>query len=162
MPFLLPVSAAFSANLAAVLPDIQARLTGALSASLAVAASPPSLAASAQLASQILAAINAAVLTPGVMVDLTACAALVAELSAILGQIQANIGLAVELGDMLGTSGVHFYLIEGDIGSMGSGLQSVLAGGMPGGSGPTQQGTAFVLLAGDNGAIAALRTLFGT
>lgn len=161
LPFLLPMSAAFSANLAATLPDIQARLVGALSASLSVTISPPSLVASAQLATQILAAINTAIMTPGVMVDLTAAAALIAELSAILGQIQANLTLAAGFGAMLGTAGIHFYKAEGAVGEMAPGYGGHLSGGIPGGSGPEQEGISFLLVAASPVSIAALKQLFG-
>ncbi len=161
LPFLLPLSAGFSANLAATLPDIQARLMGALAGQLSVALNPPSLVASAQLAAQILAAINAAFMTPGVMVDLTATAALIAELSVILGQLSAGISLSASFGALLGTAGVHFYSVVGAVGDMCPALQTNLGGGIPGGSGPTQEGVAFMLVAASPVSAAALRQLFG-
>ncbi len=162
LPFLGPVSAGFSASLAATLPDIQARIAGALSGQVQIALNPPSLAASAALAAQIGAAIQAAFATPGVMVDITAAAALIAELSAILGQLQANLALSASLGSLLAAGGVHFYTTEGAVADMTGSLQPFLAGGIPGGEGPDQNGFALTMVAAEPGAITALRTLSGS
>jgi len=161
LPFLGPMSAGFSASLAATLPDIQARIAGALSGQVQVVLNPPSLAASAALAAQIGAAIQAAIATPGVMVDITAAAALIAELSAILGQLQANLALSASFGSLLAAGGVHFYTVEGSVGDMTGALQPHLAGGIPGGEGPDQNGFALVMVAAEPAAMTAIRTLAG-
>jgi hypothetical protein len=52
--------------------------------------------------------------------------------------------------------------MDGEIGAMGADLSGLTSSGVPGGSGPSQLGTAFALIAADNGTIVALEALFAS
>jgi hypothetical protein len=161
IPIALSATAAASAAITASLGPAQARLAGAVQAAAAVTVSPPSLAAIASLAAAAAASIQAALTAPTVGVSATVAADLVIELGLIVAALEAQLDVILQLEAILGTAGVHAYLVEGETGQMGNDLQSQLAGGAPGGSGPEQLGTGVYLFANDNGAIAALRTVFG-
>ena len=152
MPTSVAALAAATAAIQFPLLDIEAKIAGALAASASIAIQPPSL--------ELAAAIEGALQLPGVVVDITAMASLAAALNVELGALQAALSLVLALQLGMGTVGIHAYKLQGEIGGMGGALGGQLAGGMPDGSGPSQLGTAVVLLAGDNGAIQALEALF--
>jgi hypothetical protein len=144
--------AAAEAAVALPIVDIEGRITGAISASASISIQPPSL--------DLAAAIEGALQLPGVAVDVTAMASLASLLNVELGVLQAALALILAVSAPLSTVGIHAYKLEGEIGGMGGALGSELGGGVPDGSGPTQIGTAVVLVAADNGAAAALEALF--
>jgi hypothetical protein len=152
MPTSLAAMAAAEAAVALPIVDIEGRITGAISASASISIQPPSL--------DLAAAIEGALQLPGVAVDVTAMASLASLLNVELGVLQAALALILAVRAPLSTVGIHAYKLEGEIGGMGGALGSELGGGVPDGSGPTQIGTAVVLVAADNGAAAALEALF--
>jgi hypothetical protein len=153
----IPAAAAAQVNLGAVLassmPDVEARIGGLLAIQ---ARPPPALADLIAAVQQLLAALQALAAAP--FPDLAATAAALADLQATLGQLQAFLALNVELGALLGTAGIYYYLFAGRATEVGPELASLLAVGLPGV--PIDQRIAgAVLLAADGGAIAALQAV---
>ena len=161
IPLAVTAVAAADAALLAALGDAQARVAGCLQALASVTVSPPSVAAAASFGAAAAASIAALVTSPTVGVSAAAAASVVADLGAIVAALEAQVAIIAGLKLTLGTAGLHLYKLQGEVGRMGSDLQGKLGGGAPGGSGASQLGTAFVLLAVDNGAIQALETVFG-
>lgn len=161
VPPLALAQVSLNAELSVKLGELNARLAalGEISANLIL--SPPSVEASIAAVIAAGATLQAALTNPAAAANVTLVGDLLAEIGILIGEVTAAFSANVALGELCATAGLHMYEIAGTIGAFGNDLQSELSGGMPGGSGPTQQGTAFVLLAGDNGAIAALRTVFG-
>jgi hypothetical protein len=153
---------AANATILATLPDAQARLAGAVQAGIAVSGSPPSLAAIATLGAAAAASIQAMMVAPSVGVSAAAVGEIILELGAVVAALEVQANLIAELQGILSTAGVHMYITEGEIGAMGTDLQSVLAGGIPGGSGPSQLGSGFFIVAADNGTIAILRSVLAS
>jgi len=149
-----------NATILAVLPDAQSRLAGAIQAGVSVSGLPPSLAAIATLGAAAAASIQAMMVAPTVGVSAAAVGSLIAELGAVVAALQVQASLIAELQGILSTAGVHMWLTEGEVGGMGADLQSALGNGIPGGSGPSQLGTGFFIVAADNGTIAVLRQVF--
>ncbi len=156
----MPTTAAAlaSAEAAIVLPmaDIQGQITGAASAALQIRIQPPSF--------ELAAAIEGSISTPGVTVDVSAMTSLGLELEAQFAALQASLDVVAEVSATFGESGgigVRMYRIDGEVGGMAAAWGTQINGGLPGGTGPTQQGVAFVLVAADSGTIAALEALFG-
>lgn len=162
VPIALAATATASATLNAALIPAQARLAGAIQALASVTVSPPSIAAVATLAAAAAASVQAALTGPTVGASAGVAAQLVAELGAIVLALEAQLSAIAQLEAILGTAGVHLYRLDGAIGGMGSDLGSLLSTGVPGGSGPGQIGTAFVLVAADNGTIVALESVFAS
>jgi hypothetical protein len=161
IPTLASVQASLIANLNAQLGDLSAKMAGAVQMSVSLAVIPPSIEASIALLTSAIASASAALTNPVAALNITVAADLILLIGAQIAALEVAISAAVELGGVLTTAGIHMYLLEGEIGAFGTDLQTQLAGGMPGGSGPTQEGVAIVLLAGSPVSIAALRTVFG-
>jgi hypothetical protein len=161
VPLALAAGAQIDAAVAFSLPDIQAKLTGALFVQAQLAISPPSLAASLSATQQMVANLQLMINlpTPPIVPDFTAMLAVIAELGAQLAAISAQVAFVASFAAILGTPGVFAYKYEGAVGSMGNQLQAVLGGGLPGGTGPGQPVYSLVFVATDAGAIAAMQTL---
>jgi hypothetical protein len=152
MPSTLSALAGAEAGFEVPISDIETQIAGTAAASASVAIQPPSL--------DLAAALQAAATIPGVTVSVEGLATLGISLGNDLLALEAALGLVIAVTGPFSSVGVHAWAIEDEIGNMGPALSGVLAGGIPGGSGPAQQGLAVVLVAADNGAIAALRALF--
>ncbi len=160
-PFLIGAGAALDASIAAALPQIVAQVAGMLKLQAGLVLQPPSLAASAALAAKIGVGVSMALTAPSVAVNFSAIAAGIAELSAKLGSLVANLAVSVAFKAALGHAGLHLYSVEGEVGSMGSDLQQIMQTGLPGGS-PTDIGFGVLLVAAaDPGSIAVIKTLTG-
>jgi hypothetical protein len=156
MPLAAGAVVAAEAAIALPMADINAQIAGAAEAALHVAIQPPSI--------DLTAALAASASTPGVAVDVSAMATLGVELAAKRGALEAALAAVGEVKvvfDASGGVGVRLYRIDGEVGSMAGALGGVINSGLPGGSGPNQVGVAFVLIAADDGTIAALEALFG-
>jgi len=160
IPFAATAVATASATATAALGPAQARLAGAVQAAASVTISPPSIEAVATLAAAAAASIQAALTGPLVGASAGVAAQLVIELGAIVLALEAQLQAIAQLELVLGTAGIHLYRLDGEIGRMGTDLSGLTSGGVPGGSGAAQLGTAFVLIAADNGAIVALESVF--
>jgi hypothetical protein len=161
LPMTLQGVAALDASAALILPQLAAKLEGAIKSQLALVLKPPGVAGSIDVATRVLASLNLAITAPGAVVDFSAIAALIAEVVAALGSLAASAALAASLTATFGHAGLHLYKLEGAVNQWGSDLSSVLSGGLPGG-GPADQGFALVLAAGaDPGTIAILKLIAG-
>jgi hypothetical protein len=126
LPIAVQALGAADASIAVVLPNVTAKLAGALEAQAQLTINPPTLAGDLQavlaFASQLQAAI--ALGLPSAGVDLAAMAAVIAEIQAELGSIQAQVSLSLALGLILAGAGVHLIAQEGTLGSLGSDIAS--------------------------------------
>lgn len=137
----------------ASLPDVQARITGLLALQ---ASPPPSLLALIAGVQATLAALQQMLAVP--VPDVTATAAALAELQASLGSLSAGLAFANNMGSLLGSAGVAYFVAAGRAGDIGAELGSHLSAGLPGsGAGPDQQIAGAMLLASDGATIAALQ-----
>lgn len=114
----LPLAAGAQVSLQAQLPELAARVAGALEAQAAVTLQPPTLAADLAAALGLVAQIQAAIALglPSVTLDLALMASIVAELQASLGALQAQIALFA----CLGTPGVYLVAQDGTLGGLGA------------------------------------------
>ena len=150
------------AGITASLGAATARLDGTIAAKANVGISPPSFSATAEAGIALTASANAGISGPAVQVDVAAIGAAEAEIAAEVGALNAAASLLAQLLVTLGSAGIHLYLLEGAIGEMDSDLGSELNAGVPGGGGGAQLGAAFVLVAADNGAISAMKSVFAS
>jgi hypothetical protein len=162
---LLPLSlqgvTALDASLALMLPELIAKLAGALKAQLSLSISPPALAGSLEVALKAVINLQIAISGPSISLDFSAIAALMAEIQAALGALSLNLALSIGLKLTFGHAGLHLIKLEGRVGDFGTDLQSIVASGLPGGS-PEDEGFALVLAAGaDPATIAVLKLLAG-
>jgi hypothetical protein len=152
LPLTAQAVGAVNAAAGASLADLQARLAGAVALQAGVALSPPSLtdliAALQALIEQILALL-AQPASPPIVVNVSAMAAVAAELQAAIGLLQAQLALAASISGTLG-AGIHLYRYDGPA----SGLV------VPPDTTPDQPTLGVVLVATGPTAQAALRATF--
>jgi hypothetical protein len=114
---------------AAVVPKLQAEVTGILTAQAAITLNPPSISASLSLAQALVADITAAialgVTEPSLSVQLAA-------LAALLVAVQADLTVALSLQTALLSAGVHAYAYSGPASGLGPSLPDHFPGGLPG------------------------------
>jgi hypothetical protein len=161
IPVLANVQASLLAELNTKLGDLTARMAAAVQMSVSLAVIPPNIEASIAILTSAIASASAALTNPVAALNITVAADLLLLIGVQIAALEVSLSVALELGELLLVGGLHMYLCEGAIGNFGNDLQTQLSSGMPGGSGPTQEGVAFVLLAGSPVSIAALRTVFG-
>lgn len=137
----------------AVLPEIQAKLAGALEAQARLAITPPTLAVSLDAAVALVAALEASI-----AIGLPALDFQVAGLIAVIAELQAQISILLALELTLGTPGIAAYAYEGPAAPLGSELQ----GAVDNDFGPTAPANALLLVATDAGAWAAMQTALRT
>lgn len=139
---------------AAVEGNINAELAVAGNMTVSLDLGPPSLALATAIGADFSAAMVASVTEPyfGLQVDanLDLIATLNAQLAALAGIMAA-----------LGTAGVYLYKYNGTADSFGTTLQSVVGGGIPGGT-PTDHIDSLVLIASTPAAWAAIETVMKT
>lgn len=152
IPTMAALSASLSASANATLPDVNARLSAALTVQ------PPSLATdlitnlTAMLAAvQALLASGITAMPPSINLSVGA------DLAVTAGALQASLALAGQIDALLGGAGVHAWLYEGSDQQIGSELQGAIGAGLPGGPGCT----AIVLASTIPATGLALRTVFG-
>jgi hypothetical protein len=156
VPMALAASANLDAALGVSLPDITARLAGAIEAQARLTLTPPTIAGNLAIALDIVAALE---LSPPVIdVQLTLIAALVAELTATLGALTSAVSFNAALLAVLGGAGVHAYSYSGQA----QGLTTAFAGvgaNAPPGLAPTDPVGAVLLVTGAS--IGPLGQFFG-
>lgn len=149
LPLALQAQLRLNAALTIKLPEIQAKIAGLLAAKDKLAVELPSVDRALDIAAKL------ALSPPSLNLQLTAIAALLAELQAELAQIQADLAFCANLGLIFGTPGVHLYVFEGQAEVFGPEMANALQ---------TLNGQRLVgaaMLASDSGAIGALRLLYG-
>ncbi len=157
IPAALDASAQLDASVNVTLADVQARVTALLELSVRP---PPGLTDLIASAQAMLAALQALAANP--LPDVSATAAALAELQATLAQLQASLAFSANLGVLLGTPGIHYFVYAGRADAFGSELGSLLSAGLPGGAGGAENVAGVVLLANDGGAISALQAVLRT
>lgn len=135
------------ASLDVSLPEVEAKLAGALEVQAAVVLDPPTIEAQIETLLAAVANLEASIALPGVSVDVSAMAAAVAELEASLGALQAQASIVGALSLTLGAPGVYALHYLGS-------PEGVVPGGIPGVSGAVE---GVILLGADAGAIEAIR-----
>lgn len=158
IPTALEANAQLSANVGLQLPELQAKIAGALEAQARLTLQPPTVSAQLTTLANLAASLQASVAFPPPQAQLSAVAALVAELQASLGQLQASIAFSAGFAASLGAPGVHFYSFGGRPDELGDEIGAQLSSGLPGGN-PSEQSKAIVLIASDGGAIAAMEAV---
>lgn len=137
-PGLVLAGAGLSASAAALIPQLTANLAGAVMASAQIALFPPSL--SVQLSDAIAAvtsigiAIGAGV--PPVDVQLVSIATGIAEVTAQIGALEAQVSVIAELNAALNAA-VAAYVFDGATQDLGTALRFATANGVQGAGGGT-------------------------
>jgi hypothetical protein len=138
----------------AVEGDLNGQLAAAGNLKIALDVGLPTVAVAAQIGATATAQAMFSVTSPyfGLAIDanLTAIAAIQAQLAALAGIIAA-----------LGTAGVYLYQYSGTADSFGTSLQSVVGSGLPGGH-PSDHVDSIVLIASTPAAWAAIQQIFKT
>ncbi len=145
------------ASLALVVPQLTAQLAGLVQLQASLVISPPTIAGSIALAQQLIASLQAAITLPGASLNITAIAAAIAQLSALLGSLQAQVAAVASLNVSLGTPGVWAYSYEGTPALFGPDFAAEIGGGLPDSLDPNLPVYAVVFVASDAGAIEAMR-----
>lgn len=128
----LPLALGAQVSLEAQLPELQAKVTGALEAQAAITLSPPTLSGNLEAALGLVAQLEAAIALgmPSAGIDLTVMAAIVADLQASLGALQAQLSLF----SCLGAPGVYLVSQSGTLGELGTDIGGVATAIGPGAS----------------------------
>jgi hypothetical protein len=155
IPLANQANAALAASVGLALPDLQARLDGALAISVAP---PPSLADLIASVQAMLAALQTLLAAP--LPDVSATLSLIADLQATMATLNANLALSLSFGNLLGSPGIHYYAYFGRADQLGPEMSGHLSAGLPGGAGPSENIAGVILAANDAGAIAALEAVF--
>lgn len=158
VPLAASATAAVDATVALTLPELQAKLAGLLSLQASLTLTPPSIATSLTAALALVASLEASIALglPSASLDLSAVFAVVAELELLIGAINVQLNIALDIDLVLGSPGVALYRYSGDLDPIASQLQ----GGNPfPGVAPLPLGV--FIVAQDLGAVDAMRQLFG-
>lgn len=128
LPFAAQAQAKLDVAIGVSLPEIQAKIAGALEAQARLTATPPSLVANLQLAQDLVIAIQAAIAVgvPDVDFQLDFLAGVIAELQAQAASLEADAAFSASLLGLLGTAGVHMIAFTGNPATAGAELQSVI------------------------------------
>jgi hypothetical protein len=135
MPGLTAGLAAGVTGINSALPDIEARLA----ALLAFSPAPISFAASISLCQATLTGLQASLAlglpVPDISAQIAIVLALIGELEAALGLISAQLTIITDLQAVLAEAGLHVWHYNGAASSLGTGMTTALASGVPSGGG---------------------------
>lgn len=147
---------ALTGAFAVILPKLQAQLAGVLALQASLTVTPPTLAANIDVATKLLAALNASVSLglPGVSFQLQAVAALIAKL-------QLDIG-ALIFPPLFLVGGIDLYAYDGRVSEMGGAITASLAVGLPGGTPANGSCNALLMIAETPVIWAAMQAFFKT
>jgi hypothetical protein len=164
VPIAATANAALSAQLNVRLPDVEARLAGALAAQAKLAVSLPSLAARIDALLAMVARLQALLELglPEVTIDLSVMAAAIAALQADLGSINASVAVSAAIGLQLGVPGVWAYSYVGTPGTYGPDFAAEIGAGLPSSGDPNLPIYAVTFIASDAGAVNAMKTVFAS
>jgi hypothetical protein len=126
-PTSLAAVGALNAAVGISLPEISAKLAGLVNISAALTIGPPDLTGTIAASIQTTLALQAAISGPTVTLQVGAIAALIAELTATLGTLNAQLAIAASLSATLGTAGLHGFAYTGLVSSMATDLGAVIA-----------------------------------
>lgn len=153
---MVTATGAIDASVAVSLPELQAKLAGALEAQAQFSVTPPSLTAVLSAALAAVAQLQAAIAAdlPNATISVTGIAAIIAELEASIASLSAQIAISASLKATLGQAGVHLYRWAGAAGE-------AVPGGVPG-VGDSVHVDGIFLVAATNGAWQAIESLLTT
>jgi hypothetical protein len=130
--------------------NLNGQLAAAGSLKAALNFGPPTVAVAVEAGAQLMAAVTMPYFGVAIDANVSAIAALQAQLAALAGIIAA-----------LGSAGVYLYRYDGTADSFGAALGSVVGSGLPGGAG-TDDVHALTLIASTPAAWAAIGQIFKT
>lgn len=159
LPVLATAEAAIVASVAPAMAELNAKLAGLLAVQAALLAPPlPSVTiAGAALA---LVSLQATLAVPQpTSPQLVAALAVIAQVRAQLGALEAQLSVAAELGALGNAGGIAAYAYAGTIDALGPAVTAELGGGIPGGAG-ADQGNALVLVTTTPGTWISMRAAF--
>jgi hypothetical protein len=150
------------AGINGALPDIEARLD----AMADFAPVDVDFAADLSFANDTVSAITLAIGTPGITPpslgdQITIMAGIVADLTAAVSAVNANLAIVTGFISLLATAGVFGYAYAGPANGLGGALTTELASGFPGGS-PTDSTHAIVLATTTPATWTAMQAVFKT
>jgi hypothetical protein len=149
------------------LPTVAGKLAAAVRLNLALTAALPTanvqaeLDAAIQVANRLAARIAAGIAAPSVGLRASANVALMAELTAILGGLNAQLAFAAGLGSLALNGGIAGYAYVGTADTMGSGFGAVTGSGIVGGQG-TDHVNALLLATSSSATWSAMGTVLKT
>lgn len=121
IPLFLEAAAAIDVAIGPVLLRFQAELAGALALQAQLTLTPPGFTASLAIVGQLNAAIEAAialgVTLPGIDINLSAIATLIADIQLSIGSLQAAVALSLALKGL--SASVDVFSYEGDAAELG-------------------------------------------
>jgi hypothetical protein len=160
LPIGLAASAAISASVGLVLPQISAQIEGLIELSTRLTITPPSLAVNLESAFALVAALQASIElgVPSIDFQLAAVAELLASLQLSLGALNAQLAFSASLDLLFGTGGVLMYAYTGTADGIVDAAQSAFAS-LPGVDPATNVGGVF-LIATTPGAATAMDLIF--
>jgi hypothetical protein len=150
LPLLGTAEASISGSVNLSLPTIAGKLAAAVRLNLALTAALPTANVQAEaqaalaVAGRLAARIAAGITAPSIGLRATANVALMVELTAILGALNAQLSFAVGLGTLALNAGIAAYAYAGNADSMGSAFGVATSDGIAGGQ-PTDHVNALLL-----------------
>lgn len=127
-PGALTTGAKLNGAVNASLPELQAKLQGAVLAQARLTATPPSLTGNLEIARAIVAGVQAAIEVgaPGVDLQLSILEKLIASIQLQISDLEASASFAGSLTALFGTGGVHVFTAVGNANRSGTDLQSAI------------------------------------
>lgn len=159
IPGAAAVGVAGAAGINLALPDIQARLDALLAFSPAAVDFAAQLALAQQIVVSIQAAITAGLTPPSISAQIAAVGALIAELTAAVASIHAQLTIIVDFQALLSAAGIFAYAYDGQVDDLGDELDAEIGGGIGGGS-PTDHCNALVLVTSEGATWTAMGEIF--
>jgi hypothetical protein len=126
VPLLSQFSAALTLANGFALPELDVKLAGLGNVLAAITVAPPALGATITAAQAVVASLQAAVSGPTVTLQAAAIAALIADLTTLLGTLTASASLSIPSGTL------SAYVFDGPSGNLGAELQGAVNGTLPG------------------------------
>lgn len=162
MPQALTVVGGLDAALAVSLPDLTAKVDGLLQLQASLTLNPPSIQGRLDVALALVESLKAAIALglPTIDLNLTLVSALLADLQADLGSLQASAALSASISLSLGAVGVHAFSHRGGANTIIPQIASVLGDSLPGGAPSDTVGT-ILLSASAPPAVVAMGQWFG-
>lgn len=148
-----PVAVSAQAVAVGQLPDVQARIAGALAVQASLTVAPPDFDGTVSALAAVAASLQ--LVGPSVTLQVGAVAALLAELELLLLQLQAM----VSIGVLLGSPGIHGYTYTGKVANAADQIRDVLQLNPPGA--PADQAGGVLLMASTPAAVQAVGTFYG-
>jgi len=156
MPLAALVNAALVGAVGVGIGQLRAKLEGLARMQVALTVGPPTIAATIEGAIKTVARLEASIGGPVITLQVAAIVALIGELTAQIGVLNAQLALQFPLG-----GNVHLYSFDGRASELGPQLTSATAGGFPGGA-PTDHANALVIATVEPATWLSMQAVFST